>query len=80
VYVPKSKWSEVKNLLVSEIKKLKLGQSDDPTSFLSAVIDENAFNDITGFIDRAKKNSTNIILNGGSYDKSKGKIIMYKIY
>jgi len=55
VYVPKSLWSKIKDLLVSEIKKLKVGQSDDPTSFLSAVIDENAFSDITGFIDRAKK-------------------------
>jgi len=75
VYVPKSLWPQVKDMMVSEIKKLKVGQSDDPTSFFSSVIDESAFNDITGFIDRAKKNSDCNFLTGGNYDKKVGYFI-----
>ena len=71
-YVPKSKWEQVKSLLISETKKLKVGQCDDPKSFLSSVIDEISFNKISGFIDRAKKDKGCEILAGGDYDKSIG--------
>jgi len=62
-------------MLVRELKNVKLGQADDPTSFLSSVIDESAFNDITGFIERAKKTSSCSIISGGNYDKSVGYFI-----
>jgi 1-pyrroline-5-carboxylate dehydrogenase len=62
-------------MFLQELKSIKVGQSDDPTSFLSAVIDENAFKDITGFIDRAKNNKTNNFISGGNYDQSKGYFI-----
>ena len=70
--MPKSKWPLIKEMLVREVKKLKVGQCDDPTSFLSSVIDESAFKDITGFIDRAKKTDSCEIIVGGNYDKSVG--------
>ena len=40
MYVAKSRWDEIKNGLVAGLKDVKLGSPMDPTSFLSAVIDE----------------------------------------
>jgi len=62
-------------MFLEELKSIRVGQSDDPKSFLSAVIDESAFNDITGFITRAKQNSSNTIISGGNFDKSSGYFI-----
>lgn len=50
------------------MKKLKIGPVNDFSVFTSAVIDERAFDRISGYIDHAKKNLT--ILQGGEYDKS----------
>lgn len=50
------------------MKKLKVGPVNDFTSFTSAVIDERAFDRISGYIDHAKKNLT--VLHGGEYSKA----------
>jgi hypothetical protein len=42
-------------MFINEIKNVKVGQCDDPKSFLSSVIDENAFNDITGKFNNKNK-------------------------
>ncbi len=42
---------------------------------MNAVIDETAFNKITGYIDRAKEAADAKILFGGNYDKTKGYFI-----
>jgi 1-pyrroline-5-carboxylate dehydrogenase len=75
-YIPKSVWQKIKDPLLKEVAKLKTGLPDDPSSFLSSVIDETAFNNISGFIERAKKDTATCeILCGGGCDKSKGYFI-----
>jgi 1-pyrroline-5-carboxylate dehydrogenase len=75
-YFPASLWNNgLKDKLLEEMKYVKVGQPNDPTSFMSAVIDEQAFDRITGFIDRAKNNKSTQILFGGNYSKEKGYFI-----
>ncbi len=74
-YIPKSLWPEVKNKFVAQVKELKMGDPEDFTNFVNAVIDESAFDSITAYIDYAKACDTDEILVGGNYDKSKGYFI-----
>jgi len=49
------------------MKELKIGPVTDFKTFTSAVIDEKAFDRISGYVDHGKKNAT--ILQGGTYSK-----------
>ena len=71
-YIPKSVWTEIYNDLVTEIKKIKIGDCSDFTNFMNAVIDKRAFEKITGYIERAKTRDTCEILVGGGSDDSTG--------
>ena len=70
-FIPASIWPEVKEQLLTEIEKLKIGDIRDFTNFMGAVIDENAFRTISGYIDYAKQSPDAEVLCGG-YDGSKG--------
>jgi 1-pyrroline-5-carboxylate dehydrogenase len=73
LYAPKSMWENgMKDLLLNTIKELKVGQSDDWSTFVSAVIDQNAYKKHAGFIEGARADSTCEIIAGGTYDDSKG--------
>jgi 1-pyrroline-5-carboxylate dehydrogenase len=74
-YIPKKLWPEVKKRLLEELPKIKVGQPDDPKSFLSAVIDSTSFNNIKGFIERAKQTDACEIMYGGKCDDSTGYFI-----
>ena len=52
-----------------------MGTPEDPSNFVNAVINENAFDSIVEFIDFAKNNNNAEIIAGGGYDKSKGYFI-----
>ena len=70
-YVPESLWPAVKEGLLAEISKIKVGDVCDFRNFMGAVIDENAFKSITGYIDYAKESNDAEVICGG-YDGSKG--------
>ncbi len=74
-YIPTSLWNDVKDHLVKTVGELKMGDPEDYTNFVNAVIDKNAFSDITGFIDYAKDAKDCEIIIGGNYDDSKGYFI-----
>lgn len=74
-YIPKSKWPEVKEYLVEDVKSFGIGQPEDFSNFFTAVIDESSFDKIAGYIDRAKNDKDAEIIVGGLYDKSKGYFI-----
>ncbi|HEY8510581.1 MAG TPA: L-glutamate gamma-semialdehyde dehydrogenase [Cyclobacteriaceae bacterium] len=71
-YIPSNLWEEVQDRLVSDIKSFRMGGVEDFRNFINAVIDERAFNKITGYIEQARKNPKNKIIVGGGSDKSKG--------
>jgi 1-pyrroline-5-carboxylate dehydrogenase len=71
-FVPKSLWEYVKPRLVETTNSLKMGDVEDFTNFMSAVIDQRSFDKIKGFIDHAKADKDCEIIAGGEYDDSKG--------
>ncbi len=74
-YIPRSMWKEVKEKLIAEIKTIKMGNPEDFTNFMTAVIDEASFDKLSLFIDNAKKDSDADVIVGGEYDKSEGYFI-----
>lgn len=74
-YVPQSMWNSLKKFILKELATLKMGEPEDFTNFMNAVIDKSAFDTITGYIDYAKKSKKAEIIFGGKYDDSKGYFI-----
>ncbi len=74
-YVPSNIWGEVKELVLADLKSMKMGPTEDFTNFINAVIDEKSFDKLTKYIDAAKKDPNVEIIAGGNYDKSKGYFI-----
>lgn len=74
-YVPSNLWDEVKANVVKQVSSFKIGSPEDPKNFVTAVINEKAFDSITEYIDYAKESKDAEIIVGGSYDKSKGYFI-----
>ncbi len=74
VYIPQTLWNAVKPRLLAEMATLTMGPTEDFSNFINAVIDEKAFNKITGYIEQARKDGQEILCGGG-YDKSKGYFI-----
>ncbi len=74
-YIPSNLWEDVKKYLVEDLKSMKMGGTEDFGNFINAVIDEKAFQSITGYIEKARQNPMNEIIAGGKYDKSKGYFI-----
>ncbi|MFZ2322654.1 MAG: L-glutamate gamma-semialdehyde dehydrogenase [Ignavibacteriaceae bacterium] len=75
MYIPKSLWKEFKEKYVAEVGKIKMGDVEDFTNFMSAVIDKGAFKSITGYIKFAKASDEAEIITGGNFDDSKGYFI-----
>ncbi|HTL12781.1 MAG TPA: L-glutamate gamma-semialdehyde dehydrogenase [Bdellovibrionota bacterium] len=72
VYVPKSIWPRVRERLAADLKSMKMGDVRDFGNFINAVIDERAFNKISGYIEGAKRSSDEKVVLGGKCDRSKG--------
>ncbi|MFH0988928.1 MAG: L-glutamate gamma-semialdehyde dehydrogenase [bacterium] len=72
IYVPRSLWLEIKEIMLSMIARIKMGDVRDFNNFLNAVIDERAFESIMNYIKRAKTSSTATIVAGGKGYKSIG--------
>jgi 1-pyrroline-5-carboxylate dehydrogenase len=74
-YIPKSLWPQLKQMLLEQIKTIKMGPTEDFSNFVNAVIDKTAFDNIKGYIDYAKKSSDAEVVVGGNCDDSKGYFI-----
>lgn len=74
-YIPKSIWTEIKEKLIENLKTIKMGDVSDFTNFMNAVIDKNAFDTISQYIDYIKEADDAEILFGGNYDDSTGYFI-----
>ena len=71
-YVPSNLWPKVKELLVPMVEGIRMGDIQDHSNFMGAVIDANSFRDQKQAIDEAKASNDASILVGGQYDDSKG--------
>jgi 1-pyrroline-5-carboxylate dehydrogenase len=76
-YIPQSVWQQIQKPLLEQIGTIKMGDPNDYTNFMGAVIDRHAFDSIKGYIDTAKKalQRDAKIIAGGGCDDSKGYFI-----
>jgi 1-pyrroline-5-carboxylate dehydrogenase len=75
MYIPRSLWPEFREKYVAAVNKISVGDPEDFTNFMSAVIDKGAFNSIVEYIEYAKASSEAEIITGGGYDDSTGYFI-----
>ena len=71
-YIPKSLWKDIKEQVGEMLKEIKMGDVQDFTNMINAVIDEASFDNIKSYIDHAKSSSDAEIVFGGNCDKSVG--------
>ena len=74
-YIPSNIWPTVKELVLADLKSMKMGPTEDFTNFVNAVIDEKSFDKLAKYIDAAKADPSVEVIAGGNYDKSKGYFI-----
>lgn len=72
LYIPKSLWGQVCEMLVSFQKEAKMGSPMDASNFINSVIDEASFDNIMGYIHHAEQAQDAKIIAGGKGDKSQG--------
>ncbi|MBF37107.1 MAG: 1-pyrroline-5-carboxylate dehydrogenase [Crocinitomicaceae bacterium] len=75
VYLPKSISEAILNKVIEDVNSFKMGTTGDPSNFINAVISEQAFDRIAGYIDYIKESDDAQVLAGGNYDKNKGYFI-----
>jgi 1-pyrroline-5-carboxylate dehydrogenase len=73
IYVPRSIWPEVRDRMVAMIDSITMGDIRDFRNFMGAVIDERAFDRITGHVEEARRTAR--VVAGGEWDKSRGYFI-----
>ncbi|EGD79871.1 aldehyde dehydrogenase 4 family [Salpingoeca rosetta] len=72
LYVPESMWPEFRDRMLDCMRDIQVGEPDDFKTFMTAVIDEKAFDKIVSYINYAKESSEMEVLAGGEADKSVG--------
>ena len=71
-YIPSSLWKRIKNELIKELKTICVGDPEDFSNFMNAVIHEQSFDKLSKVIKKVKKNKSAEIIFGGDVDKSVG--------
>jgi 1-pyrroline-5-carboxylate dehydrogenase len=74
-YIPDNLWDDVKKYLLEDIGNIKMGDVEDFTNFMNAVIDKKSYDKLISYIDDARDSDVVEILAGGNYDDSKGYFI-----
>lgn len=74
-YIPASIWDLTKEHILRMISEIKTGDVTDFRNFVNAVIDEESFDRIISYLNKAKSAPDAKIIAGGSGDKSKGYFI-----
>jgi len=72
VYLPESLWEEVREPLIATTDEITVGDPHDFRNFMGAVIDSDAFEKITGYIERARASDDAEVVAGGEWDDSTG--------
>jgi len=70
IYVPESRWAQIRERVVAMMQEMKMGDVRDFRNFVGAVIDRKAFTKITGYVDDARRNAT--LVQGGTASDERG--------
>ena len=73
MYVPRSRWNDIRDRMVAMMKDIKMGDVRDFRNFMGAVIDKKSFTKVSGYIDDAKKNAK--VIQGGGCKGDEGYFI-----
>jgi 1-pyrroline-5-carboxylate dehydrogenase len=74
-YIPDTLWDQIRDYMLADLATIKMGEVEDFSNFMNAVIDEKSFDDIVRYIEIARGSNVVKIIAGGNYDKSKGYFI-----
>jgi 1-pyrroline-5-carboxylate dehydrogenase len=74
-YFPRSLWPALKDELFAQLGQVRMGDVEDFSNFLGAVIDKGAYKTIKGYIDHARSATDAEIIWGGGCDDSSGYFI-----
>ena len=74
-YIPESLWPSLKKKLTGMAEEIKMGNPEDFTNFMGAVIDASAFKTITGYIEYARQSTEAEFVCGGGYSDQTGYFI-----
>ncbi|MFO7677735.1 MAG: L-glutamate gamma-semialdehyde dehydrogenase [Thermoplasmatota archaeon] len=75
LYIPISLWPTVKSIVHKMLKEIKIGDVEDFSNFINAVIDKQSFDTISDYINKARNSKEAKIIIGGKTDCSKGYFI-----
>lgn len=78
LYVPETKWPEMKERLLNLLKDLRIDSPLLAETFASAVIDEKSFDRISNYVEYGKNNLK--LVHGGTYNKTKGYFVTPTIF
>ncbi len=71
-YIPESLWPGIRDRLLAMIGEIKMGEVEDFTTFMGAVIDRDAYERIRKYIEIARASSQAKVLIGGRSDDARG--------
>ncbi|KAF0201967.1 MAG: 1-pyrroline-5-carboxylate [Bacteroidetes bacterium] len=74
-YIPKSLWPSVREKVGDMLSQITVGDVREFSNFMNAVIDEASFDNIMGYIEKARHSPDTKIIFGGKGDKTKGYFI-----
>lgn len=74
-YIPSNIWDDVKKYIQSDLKDAKMGDVEDFSNYINAVIDKKSYDKIIKYIDDAKASPVVELVAGGGHDDSKGYFI-----
>ncbi|HEX7071670.1 MAG TPA: aldehyde dehydrogenase family protein, partial [Rhodothermales bacterium] len=75
VYVPSSRWAEFRTEVQRQLAEIKMGDVEDFSNFVNAVIDRPAYDKITEYIAVAARDSGVEVVAGGQYSDETGYFI-----
>ncbi len=70
MYVPRSRWNDVRDRMVGMMQGIRMGDVRDFRNFMGAVIDRKAFTKISEYVEDAKRNAR--VLQGGGCHGEEG--------
>jgi len=73
MYVPASRWPDVRDRMVGMMREIRMGDVRDFRNFMGAVIDKKAFTKISAYLDDAKQHAS--VIQGGGCHGDKGYFI-----
>jgi 1-pyrroline-5-carboxylate dehydrogenase len=72
VYLPESVWAQLRPRLQEMIAEIRVGDVADFRNFMGAVIDEASFQNVSSYLELARRDGEATIVAGGEADKREG--------